>query len=32
MAKRRSEREHGVEQIGRELRRLMTWIEEKELD
>ncbi len=32
MAKRLSERQHGVEQIGRELRRLMTWIEEKELD
>ena len=31
-AARIAEREHGVEKVGRELRRLMTWIEEKELD
>ncbi|MEM6688260.1 MAG: ketol-acid reductoisomerase [Planctomycetota bacterium] len=29
---RRRERQHGVEQIGRGLRRMMTWIEEKEVD
>ena len=31
-ATRRREREHGVEKVGRELRRLMTWIDEKEVD
>ncbi|WP_442506994.1 ketol-acid reductoisomerase [Novipirellula sp. SH528] len=30
-ATRRLEREHGVEQIGRGLRRMMTWIDEKEV-
>ena len=30
-ATRRREREHGVEQIGRELRKLMSWIDEKEV-
>jgi ketol-acid reductoisomerase len=28
---RRREREHGVEQIGRQLRRLMSWIDSKEV-
>ena len=31
-ATRRRERDHGVEQIGRGLRKMMTWIEEKEVD
>jgi ketol-acid reductoisomerase len=30
-ATRRREREHGVEQVGRELRRMMSWIDEKEV-
>ena len=30
-ATRRRERDHGVEQIGRGLRRMMTWIDEKEV-
>lgn len=30
-ATRRREREHGVEQIGLELRKLMSWIDEKEV-
>jgi ketol-acid reductoisomerase len=30
-ATRRRERQHGVEQVGRTLRRMMTWIEEKEV-
>ncbi|TWU02422.1 ketol-acid reductoisomerase [Stieleria varia] len=30
-ATRRRERDHGVEQIGRGLRKMMTWIEEKEV-
>ena len=30
-AMRRREREHGVEKIGRELRKLMSWIDEKEV-
>ena len=30
-ATRRREREHGVEQVGRELRKLMSWIDEKEV-
>src|SRR5215213_1559949 len=30
-ATRRREREHGVEQIGKELRRMMSWIDEKEV-
>ena len=30
-ATRRRERDHGVEQIGLELRRLMSWIDEKEV-
>ncbi len=30
-AKRRLEREHGVEQVGRGLRRMMSWIQEKEV-
>ncbi|TWU27209.1 Ketol-acid reductoisomerase [Novipirellula galeiformis] len=30
-ATRRREREHGVEQVGRGLRRMMTWIDEKEV-
>ncbi len=30
-ATRRREREHGVEKIGRELRKLMSWIDEKEV-
>ena len=31
-ATRRRERDHGVEQIGKELRRMMSWIDEKEVD
>ncbi|MAT72019.1 MAG: ketol-acid reductoisomerase [Planctomycetaceae bacterium] len=31
-ATRRREREHGVEKVGRELRRMMSWIDEKEVD
>jgi ketol-acid reductoisomerase len=31
-ATRRREREHGVEQVGKELRRMMSWINEKEVD
>jgi len=31
-AGRLREREHGVEKVGRELRRLMTWIDEKEVE
>ncbi len=30
-ATRRRERDHGVEQVGRELRKLMSWIDEKEV-
>jgi len=30
-ATRRREREHGVEKVGRQLRKLMSWIEEKEV-
>ncbi len=30
-ATRRREREHGVEKIGRELRKMMSWIDEKEV-
>jgi ketol-acid reductoisomerase len=30
-ATRRREREHGLEQVGRQLRRLMTWIDSKEV-
>jgi ketol-acid reductoisomerase len=30
-AKRRQERQHGVEQVGRGLRRMMSWIQEKEV-
>jgi ketol-acid reductoisomerase len=30
-ATRRREREHGLEQVGRQLRRLMTWIDAKEV-
>jgi ketol-acid reductoisomerase len=30
-ATRRRERDHGVEQVGRELRRMMSWIDEKEV-
>jgi ketol-acid reductoisomerase len=30
-ALRRREREHGVEQVGRQLRRLMSWIDAKEV-
>ena len=30
-ATRRREREHGVEKVGKELRRMMSWIEEKEV-
>jgi ketol-acid reductoisomerase len=30
-AMRRRERDHPVEQIGKELRRLMSWIDEKEV-
>ncbi|RIK76283.1 MAG: ketol-acid reductoisomerase [Planctomycetota bacterium] len=31
-AMRRRERQHGVEQVGKELRRMMSWIQEKEVD
>jgi ketol-acid reductoisomerase len=31
-AMRRREREHGVEQVGRRLRKLMSWIDAKEVD
>jgi ketol-acid reductoisomerase len=31
-ATRRREREHGVEKVGKELRRMMSWIDEKEVD
>ena len=31
-ATRRRERQHGVEQVGKELRRMMSWINEKEVD
>jgi ketol-acid reductoisomerase len=31
-ATRRNERKHELEQVGRRLRQLMTWIEEKEID
>jgi ketol-acid reductoisomerase len=31
-ATRRREREHGVEEVGKELRRMMSWIKEKEVD
>jgi ketol-acid reductoisomerase len=31
-ATRRREREHGVEKVGKELRRMMSWIQEKEVD
>jgi len=31
-AMRRREREHGVEKVGKELRRMMSWIKEKEVD
>jgi ketol-acid reductoisomerase len=31
-ATRRREREHGVEKVGKELRRMMSWIKEKEVD
>ena len=31
-ATRRRERDHGVEQTGKELRRMMSWIDEKEVD
>ena len=31
-ATRRREREHGVEEVGKHLRRLMSWIDEKEVD
>ena len=30
-ARRRREREHGVEKVGRELRKMMSWIDEKEV-
>jgi ketol-acid reductoisomerase len=30
-ATRRRERDHGVEQVGKELRRMMTWIDSKEV-
>jgi len=30
-ATRRREREHGVEKVGRELRKMMSWIDEKEV-
>jgi hypothetical protein len=29
---RRNERKHELEEVGRRLRRLMTWIDEKEID
>ncbi len=31
-AARRREREHGVEKVGKELRRMMSWIKEKEVE
>jgi ketol-acid reductoisomerase len=31
-ATRRNERKHEIEEVGRRLRRLMTWIDEKEID
>jgi ketol-acid reductoisomerase len=31
-ATRRRERSHPVEQVGKELRRMMSWIKEKEVD
>jgi ketol-acid reductoisomerase len=31
-ATRRRERQHPVEQVGKELRRMMSWIKEKEID
>ena len=31
-ATRRREREHAVEKVGKELRRMMSWIDEKEVD
>ena len=31
-AQRRRERQHGVEEIGKKLRKLMSWIDEKEVD
>jgi ketol-acid reductoisomerase len=31
-ATRRREREHGVEKVGKELRRMMSWIKEKEVE
>ncbi len=31
-ASRRRDRNHGVEQIGRQLRKMMSWIDEKEVD
>jgi ketol-acid reductoisomerase len=31
-AMRRRERQHPIEQIGKELRRMMSWIDEKEVD
>jgi ketol-acid reductoisomerase len=31
-ATRRREREHGVEKVGKELRRMMSWIDEKEVE
>ena len=30
-ATRRLEREHGVEEVGRKLRKMMTWIDSKEV-
>ncbi len=30
-AQRKADRTHGVEQIGKDLRRLMSWIDEKEV-
>ena len=30
-SQRKADRTHGVEQIGKELRRLMSWIDEKEV-
>ena len=31
-ATRRRERQHPVEQVGKELRRMMSWIKEKEVE
>ena len=31
-AMRKADHDHGVEQVGRELRKLMSWIDEKEVD